>query len=191
MAYAYKISDKGAVYFITCTVVNWVDVFTRKQYVEIVIDSLNFCVDNKGLIIYGYVLMSNHLHLLVQAKEENLSDIVRDFKKFTSQSIIRAIEDNKNESRRNWMLWLFKVAGSDNSNNTKYQFWKPDNQPELCYELKFMWQKLNYMHNNPVAAGVVYKAEEYIYSSAADYFNGKQVGKVKVALLDQLQTTYS
>jgi putative transposase len=187
MGYAYKISDKGGVYFITCTVVNWVDVFTRKQYADIMTDSLNYCVYNKGLIIYGYVIMSNHLHLLVQAPE-NLSDVLRDFKKFTSQSIIRAIEDNKTESRRNWMLWLFKVAGSDNSNNIKYQFWKPDNQPELCYELKFMWQKLNYIHNNPVAAGVVYKAEDYVYSSAADYFNGKQVGKVKVALLDQPQT---
>lgn len=170
---------------------NWVDVFTRKQYAEIIIDSLNYCADSKGLIIYGYVLMSNHLHLLVQAKDENLSDVLRDFKKFTSQTIIRAIEENKNESRRNWMLWLFKVAGSDNSNNIKYQFWKPDNQPEMCYQLKFMWQKLNYMHNNPVASGLVRKAEEYLYSSAADYFYGKQVGRVKVAVLDQLQTTYS
>jgi hypothetical protein len=57
-------------------------------------------------------------------------------------------------------------------------------------ELKFMCQKLNYMHNNPVAAGLVYKAEEYVYSSAADYFNSRQISKVKVALLDQLQTTY-
>src|SRR5215210_3089540 len=111
MGYAYRISDKGGVYFITCTVVKWVDVFTRKQYTDIVFDSLNYCVDNKGLIIYGYVLMSNHLHLLIQAKDDNLSDVLRDFKKFTSQTIVRSIEENKTESRRSWMLWLFKLSG--------------------------------------------------------------------------------
>ncbi len=190
MGYAYKISDKNAIYFVTCTVVNWVDVFTRKQYVEIIIESLNYCVHHKGLIVYGYVIMSNHLHLLIQAPEENLSDVLRDFKKFTSQSIIRSIEENTIESRKNWMLWLFKVTPGENS-NIKYQFWKPGNHPELCYQLDFMWQKLNYIHNNPVAAGVVYKPEEYVYSSAADYFNGKQVGKVKVTFLDQQPTTYS
>ncbi len=88
------------------------------------------------------------------------------------------------------MLWLFKVAGSENSNNTQFQFWKPVNQPELCFELKFMWQKLNYIHNNPVRAGLVFKEEEYVLSSAADYVFGKQIGKVSLALLDHLQTTY-
>jgi REP element-mobilizing transposase RayT len=85
-----------------------VDVFTRKLYTDIVTDRLNYCIDNKGLIIYGYVIMSNHVHLLIQVKEESLSDIIRDFKKFTSQTILRSIEENKNESRRNWMLWHFK-----------------------------------------------------------------------------------
>ena len=96
------------------------------------------------------------------------------------------------------MLWLtcpdfsgFKVVGSDNSNNAQYQFWKPDNQPELCFELKFMWQKLNYIHNNPVRAGLANKAEEYVLCSAADYVFGKQIGKVCVVLLDPLQTTYT
>ena len=100
MGYAYKIADGGAVYFITCTVTKWVDIFTRKTYCDIVIDSLNFCIEKKGLIVYGYVIMSNHVHLLVQAKNEDLSDILRDFKKFTSQTIIRTIEENKQESRK-------------------------------------------------------------------------------------------
>lgn len=133
--------------------------------------------------------MSNHLHLLVQAKNEDLSDVLRDFKKFTSQTIIRSIENNKQESRRDWMLWLFKEK--DAEGKVSYQFWTPDNNPELCFQLPFMWQKINYIHNNPVRAGVVVKAEAYVYSSAADYFYGKQIGKVKVALLDAVQTTYS
>lgn len=101
MGFAYKITDAGAVYFITCTVNKWVDIFTRRIYSDIVVNSLNHCTVNKGLIIYGYVIMSSHVHLLLQAKEENLSDILRDFKKFTSQTIIRTLEENKNESRKN------------------------------------------------------------------------------------------
>ena len=87
------------------------------------------------------------------------------------------------------MLWLFKET--DENKKASFQFWQPDNHPELCYQLSFMWQKLEYIHNNPVKAGVVNKAEEFVYSSAADYFYGKQVGKVKVALLNPVQTTYS
>jgi hypothetical protein len=84
---------------------------------------------------------------------------------------------------------LFKET--DENKKVSYQFWQPDNHPELCYQLDFMWQKLEYIHNNPVKAGLVHKAEEYVYSSAADYVFGKQVGKVKVALLNPVQTTYS
>ncbi len=189
MGYAYKIGDSGAVYFITCTVNKWVDIFTRKVYIDIVVESLNYCALHKGLIIYGYVIMSNHVHLLLQAKEENLSDILRDFKKFTSQTIVRTVEENNNESRRSWMLWLFKET--DENKKVSFQFWRPDNHPELCYQLSFMWQKLEYIHKNPVRAGMVIKAEEFIHSSAADYFYGEQVGKVKMALLDPVQTTYS
>src|SRR5215210_1259773 len=89
----------AGVYFISCTVNKWVDIFTRKIYTDIVVNSLNHCRENKGLIIYGYVIMSNDVHLLFQAKEENLSGILRDFKKFTSQTMIRTLEENKNESR--------------------------------------------------------------------------------------------
>jgi REP element-mobilizing transposase RayT len=104
MAYTYSISDQGAMHFITCTVSNWVDVFTRKTYSEIVEDSLNYCIEKKGLTVFGYVPigigMSNHIHLLLQSKQNNLSDILRDFKKFTSQRIIASIESNEKESRK-------------------------------------------------------------------------------------------
>ena len=153
MAYAYSISDQSAVYFLTCTVVNWVDVFTRKDYADIVEDSLNFCIEKKGLIVYGYVIMSNHVHLLIQAKHNNRSDVLRDFKKFTSQRIINAIEANEKESRKRWMLWLFKQAEDKEIKQASYQFWQPDNHAVLCFSLPFTWQKLDYIHNNPVRAG--------------------------------------
>lgn len=84
MGQAYVIRDQGAVHFVTFTVHQWADVFTRSSYVDILLESLKHCQENKGLEIYAWVVMSNHCHLIISAKNEDLSDIIRDFKKFTS-----------------------------------------------------------------------------------------------------------
>lgn len=76
--------------------------------------------------------MPNHLHLIISSPTNNLSDTIRDLKKFTSAKIIKAIEENNKESRRNWMLWIFKKAGENNERNNSYQFWQCDNQPIEC-----------------------------------------------------------
>ena len=109
MAYAYKIHDQQGLYFITCTVHQWVDVFTRKDYADIVVQSLRFCQENKGLEIYAWVIMSNHIHLIISCREGfNLSDVLRDFKKYTATQVVEFISENKLESRRSWLMWLFK-----------------------------------------------------------------------------------
>jgi len=125
--------------------------------------------------------MSNHIHLIIQAKEENLSDILRDFKKFTSKSILKAIQSAP-ESRREWMLARFKEATETHNRNKNYQFWQYGNHAEEVFSNKFMWSKLDYIHLNPVKAGIVSKAQDYIYSSASNYINNK--GLIKVTLAD-------
>ena len=90
---------------------------------------------------------------------------------------------NTTESRREWMLAMFKEAGKTNSRNTNYQFWQQDNQPKIIYTPEFAAKKLEYMHNNPFDAGIVGKAEEYIYSSARDYYYGKQCGLIRIEYL--------
>jgi REP element-mobilizing transposase RayT len=103
-----SITDKNAIYFITATVVNWIDIFSRPIYKYIIIDSLKHCQKEKGLEIYAWVIMTNHIHLIVSAKPNfNLSNILRDFKKFTSKAIIESIQ-LENESRRDWMLNHFE-----------------------------------------------------------------------------------
>ena len=93
------------VYFITTTVVNWIDIFTRPKYKHIVLESLDYCRQHKGLIIYAWVLMSNHLHAIVRSEsDESVADIMRDFKKHTSKRIIAELQDDMQESRREWML---------------------------------------------------------------------------------------
>jgi len=91
----YKIDNPDGVYFITFAVVQWLDVFTRNEYTNIVVESLRYCQVNKGLEINAWSIMSNHLHLICSAKDGNLSDIRRDFKTYTSKEIIKAIQLNE------------------------------------------------------------------------------------------------
>ena len=131
----HKITNQNHIHFITPTVVGWIDVFTKRRYKDIIINSLTYCVNNKGLSVHAYVIMSNHLHLVVSAKEGfQLSNIIRDFKRHTSKTIITEILTNNKESRQEWMLKLFKYFAKYNKNNTTNQFWKRDNHPaELPY----------------------------------------------------------
>ena len=179
----YKITDQNAIYFLTFTVIDWVDVFTKKDYKQELADSMNYCIKEKGLIVYSWVIMSNHMHAIWQAREGyQLSDIIRDFKKFTAKRIISIIKES-NESRKTWMLKKFEFAGKKLNRITKYKFWKDSNHavylgPE---DTKMMEQKLEYIHNNPVKAMLVHTAEDYVFSSAGDYTGEK--GLVEVTLL--------
>lgn len=167
-----KISD-SYIYFLTLTVVDWVDVFTRPKYRYLIVESLTFCQQNKGLEIYGWCLMSNHLHLLAGAREGyNLSDILRDFKKHTSKQIIDLIKEMP-ESRREWMLNRFEYAGKNDKKIKYYKFWQDGNEAKEIHTNKFLDEKLDYIHNNPVEAEIVQSPEDYLYSSAINYTGKK------------------
>ncbi|WP_226539482.1 REP-associated tyrosine transposase [Neotamlana laminarinivorans] len=177
----YKIRDQSKPHYVTFTVVNWVDVFTRQVYKYILIENLNYCIKEKGMIVFGYVIMSNHLHLIVQSSMNDLSGVIRDFKKYTAKAIINKIKVDR-ESRREWMLELFSKATESHGRNKAYQFWRYGNHPEEIYSQKFLWSKLDYMHLNPVRAGLVEKASHYKYSSASNYVFGE--GELDVSLVD-------
>ena len=176
----YKIRDQTLPHFITATVVDWVDVFTRKNYRDIVIECLDFCIREKGMVLYGYVIMSNHIHMVVQSNNGELSNLIRDFKKFTATKILEKIQSEP-ESRREWMLERFKLAAENHTRNKNSQFWKYGNHPEEIYSNTFMWSKLDYIHLNPVRAGIVEKASHYIYSSASNYVSDNGLLKIEKA----------
>jgi putative transposase len=179
----HKIVNQNHIHFITPTIVGWVDVFSRKIYKDIIIDSLKYCQENKGLIVYSYVIMSNHLHLVISAKEGfQLSNIIRDFMKFTSKRIIAEVLSNPKESRQEWMLRLFKYFAKYNKNNTTYQLWKRDNHPVELVRMDWMYQKINDTHQNPVRAGIVLEAIDYYYSSARNYEGLKLALEVKLLI---------
>ena len=165
----YLIEDQNAVYFLTFTVSDWVDVFTRREYKLEVVESLNYCIEHKGLLMYAWCLMSNHLHLVCKAKNGyRISDIIRDFKKFTSKKIVKMIADIP-ESRREWMLYRFEFAGKFDNRIRKYKFWQETNHAILLDNNKMLEQRINYTHNNPVRAMIVQEPHEYLFSSARDY----------------------
>ena len=176
----YKIRDQTLPHFITATVVDWVDVFTRKNYRDIVVECLDFCIREKGMVLYGYVIMSNHIHMVVQSNNGELSNLIRDFKKFTATKILEKIQSEP-ESRREWILERFKLAAESHTRNKNYQFWKYGNHPEEIYSNTFMWSKLDYIHLNPVRAGIVEKASHYIYSSASNYVSDNGLLKIEKA----------
>ena len=164
MGFKYTVhSDK--LYFLTHTVVDWIDVFTRQELAMIVVDSLNYCISNKGLEVFAWCLMPSHLHMIARTAEAdgNLSNIMRDFKKFTSKKIVKTIPEI-NESRKEWLIRHLQTGVNS------FQVWKEGMHPIELYSQKFMDQKLDYIHNNPVAAGIVYEPQQYVFSSARDYY---------------------
>mgnify|MGYP000202983127 CR=1 FL=1 len=179
----YHIADQYGTYFLTFTVVGWIDIFTRKECKDIVIESLKFCQKQKGLNIHAFVIMPSHIHLILSAQEHTsgLSNIIRDMKKYLSKTLIRWLLTNKKESRKNWLKMIFEYHAKYNSNNGKHQFWQQNNCPKILLYPRFTNQKLSYIHANPVTAGIVDDERHYLYSSARNYYGeGENILEIKL-----------
>ncbi|MFT3823384.1 MAG: transposase [Chitinophagaceae bacterium] len=181
MSYEYadgfRIRNQGAMHFLTFTITGWIDIFSRQRYRDLVIDSFQYCRKHKDLQVGAYVIMSNHIHTIWTAKHSNLSDIVRDFKTFTSKAICKSIEQEP-ESRREWLLHMFKFYANQTVSNDYYKVWSSNNHPEEIFSDPFLKTKLNYTHQNPVRAGLVSEPSDYLYSSAANYEKGKGIMEI-------------
>ena len=182
MSQKYKFYNKSDLYFVTYTVVNWIDIFTRYIYRNVLLDSWNYCIKTKGLKIYAWVIMTNHVHMIISSEKEELSPIMRDMKSFTSTKLKKLITENPAESRKNWILKILKDAGTKNKHNKGFQLWQQHNHPVLLDSNYLLDQKLDYIHNNPVKAEIVENPEDYLYSSARDYAGVK--GLIDIELIE-------
>lgn len=173
MSSKYKFHNKEGLYFASFAVVNWIDVFVRPIYSEILLESFNYCRKKLGMEVFCWCIMPSHVHLIFRTNDKSPQMVLGRFKQHTSKQIVKAIQENAKESRREWMLWMFKRAGAKSSNVKGYQFWQHDNHPIELWSVEVIEQKANYIHYNPVVAGFVSEPHEWRYSSAIDYSGGK------------------
>jgi len=162
----FRITTPDELYFVTLTTVGWVDVFTRNDYKNILVENLAYCQLNENLEIYSYVIMSNHIHMICRRQDKDLNELLGRFKSYSAKQIIKAIENNPQESRKEWLLYLFNYFAKANNQYSKNHFWQYTNHPVLLYSNDVIKQKMDYIHSNPVRAGLVNEPENYIYSSA-------------------------
>ena len=149
---------------------------------RLVVESLQYCIKQKGLEVYAWVIMSSHIHSIIGSTKEPLEGILRDMKRHTAKAILKLIEEHNQESRKEWLLWIFRRAGSHNPSTEVYQFWQHHNHPIELSNNFLLEQKLDYLHQNPVEAGFVEEPWEYLYSSARDYAGNK--GLVDVMIIE-------
>lgn len=184
MSTKFKFTAPGAMYFVTGTVVEWADVFTRNVYKDILLDSIRFCQKNQQLQIHAWVLMTNHFHLICSTKEDgDLGLILKNMKSFTATRIIDAIINNESESRRKWLMDIFERNGQTKRGNLRFQFWQHENHPILLDNQGMFDSRLNYLHDNPVRAGFVSDPKEWLYSSARDYYGNGDRGLLELVII--------
>lgn len=173
MSRKYKFGDSSKLYFISFAVIHWMDLFIRRDYKDIVLESWRYCQTEKDLEIYSWCIMSSHVHMIIGSKGRALEKTIGEMKSFTSRALRKAIAEYRGESRREWMMSMMETAGMRNGNNRDWQLWQQHNKPLEILNLDMFYQKLNYIHRNPVDAGFVENEEDYLYSSARDFYDRK------------------
>jgi REP element-mobilizing transposase RayT len=179
MRSAYKIIDKDGIYFLTSTIIEWIPVFTYKDFFEILIQSFKYCMKDKGLKIYAFVILDNHFHLI--ASGENISAIIQSLKSYTSKKIIEHLQ----RFNKNWLLNQLTYYKKQHKMNSTYQLWQEGFHPKLITTEKMLYQKIEYIHNNPVRRGYVDKPEYWYYSSARNIILGDE-SVIKINLFDDM-----
>ncbi|MDN4167092.1 transposase [Cytophagales bacterium LB-30] len=173
MSRKYKFLDKEGLHFVSFATVYWIDLFVRDEYFQAVVESMDYCRKNKGMEIYCWCIMPSHVHLIFRAVDGNPEVLLGRLKEFTSKQLQKMITENVQESRREWLLWMFEQAGKKSSNVKGRQLWQHHNKPIGLWSPEVIDQKVEYIHQNPVVAGFVNEPEHWRYSSAMDYAGSK------------------
>ncbi|EMR04199.1 REP-associated tyrosine transposase [Cesiribacter andamanensis] len=170
MSTNYRSGDEAYPHFLTLTLVEWVDLFSRKRYKDILLESLRFYTQHQRFRLHAWVIMTNHVHLIASAVPgQKLVEAIRTLKRFTAKAMYESLQEDQQESRKNWMNWIFRAQGKRSSSNEHYKVWIHENHPIELSTPVLLKQRLDYLHQNPVRAGICYRAEDYIYSSAGAY----------------------
>ncbi len=159
----YKIYEPTHPHFVTCTILNWLPIFTRKESTQIILDSLEYLQGSDNLKIYAYVILENHLHMIVQS--DDLPTTMKHFKRHTARQIINLLKVQNIHT----ILDQFKFYKRAHKSKTTYQVWQEGYQPILMKNDKIMIDTIKYIHHNPVKRGYVAEDIHWLHSSARDY----------------------
>lgn len=135
MSVRYKIRNQHGLHYLTCVIAGWVDLFTRKVYRDIVLESWRFCQQRKGFQVHAYTIMPNHLHLIASCTSPyRMQDVMRDWKAFAARQMVDYLQDKAQpESRRDWLLYLFSYFARGMKHKQEHQIWQHDNHPIELY----------------------------------------------------------
>jgi len=159
----YRIHDTNYPHFLTCTIVAWLPVFTRPEAFQIIYDSWQWFRERQRLKIFGYVILENHLHLIASGAQ--LAKDVGMFKSYTARATIDWLKSRRAET----LLRQFRWEKAANKTDRAFQMWQEGSHPQQIQSEEMMWQKIEYIHNNPVARGYVDDPLHWRHSSARNY----------------------
>ena len=179
---SYQFIDGVYVYFVTFTIVDWLPVFINPEPIDILINSLRYCISEKSLRVHAYVIMPNHLHLIVSDQDfdnDRLHKALTEFRKFTGSNLANYIDNHLTDS-------LSAIIRNTASNDRSRQVWQPGWHAEALESEKFLAQKTNYIHDNPVRKGFVHSAQDWLHSSASCWMTGENA-EIPVTPINFLQ----
>ncbi len=162
----YRVHESHAAYFVTSTVVAWLPVFTTAARCDLLVGSLEYCRLHRGLEVYAWEILDNHIHAIVSAPD--LPRVLTDFKRHTAQRVLEQLEKENSE----WLLNQFQYFRAKHKTESAHQVWQEGSHPQEIADDAMMMQKLDYLHDNPVKRGLVAAAEHWRYSSAHEWCPG-------------------
>jgi REP element-mobilizing transposase RayT len=165
----YQVSDGAQAHFITATIVAWLPIFTKASRCDIIVESFAYCRAHKGLKVYAWVILDNHVHAIVSAPD--LSQALADFKRHTARRLLETLQAESCESLLNQLHYYRAKHKAESA----YQVWQEGSHPQACLSDAILEQKLEYLHNNPVKRGLVASPEHWRYSSAHEWLPGAVV----------------
>ena len=176
---SYKFVDKDQPHFMTFTIVEWLPLFSNPDIVEIIFDSLRFVQRERGFVIFAYVILENHMHMIASCSD--LRKTIKEFKSYTATEIVTYLKENKARS----VLDMLRRAKLSHKTESIHQVWQEGSHPEQIISEEMMRQKIEYIHNNPVKRGYVDESEHWRYSSARNYAGEKGLIEVKTDWWDE------
>jgi putative transposase len=166
MRTSYRVYQDCDYYFVTCTITDWCEIFWSDKYCTIIISSLQYCRKVKGLYLYYYVIMPDHIHMIISSESYNISAILRDFKRYTSKKISSLLKEDRSFE----ILSRFSKAANRTIDNNRYRVWQEGFHPKAIVSEPMLNQKIEYIHLNPVKKRFVKEPEDWKYSSARNIY---------------------